>query len=137
MRGSESWSGQVALRAEPQSAAAARDFVGGALTDHDLLTLVDDVKLVASELATNAIVHAGGPFTVLLRADAGTLVLTVRDGSSRAPLHLAAQVMDTRGRGLSIVQSLSDHWGVNIGNGHSKSVWASFNIAGDQSPITW
>jgi len=36
------------------------------LVDHRLAYLVDEVRLVASELATNAVVHAATEFTVVL-----------------------------------------------------------------------
>lgn len=46
--------------------------------------LIENVSLVVSELATNAVVHAHTPFTVRLSCENGSLVLTVRDGSTSA-----------------------------------------------------
>jgi anti-sigma regulatory factor (Ser/Thr protein kinase) len=51
------WSDHTVLPASPDSPAEARAFVVRLLVEHRLLYLVDDVRLVASELATNAVVH--------------------------------------------------------------------------------
>ena len=57
------WSHETVLAAEPGSAAKARAFVLQHLAEHRLLYLVDDVRMVASELATNAVLHARTAFT--------------------------------------------------------------------------
>ena len=49
------WSHEVILAAEPKSVAVAREFVSRHLVGHDLPRLVEDVRLVVSELATNAV----------------------------------------------------------------------------------
>jgi anti-sigma regulatory factor (Ser/Thr protein kinase) len=125
------WSHETVLPSDPFSAARAREFVCHRLTDHDLPHLIDDVRLVTSELATNAVIHAQQPFTVTLCGDECLVVLTVRDGSGSAPVHRSAQVMDTRGRGLSIVDSISHDWGVERSTASDKSVWASFEVTRD------
>ena len=73
---------------------------------HGLPYLVDDVRLVVSELAANAMVHAQTPFTVTLVEGDRSVLLTVRDGSPESPVQIAAKVMDTRG-GISIVSQIS------------------------------
>lgn len=60
------WSHRTDLPAEPVSTSKARDFVCAHLAEHDLRHLVDDIRLVASELATNAMAHAQTPFSVTL-----------------------------------------------------------------------
>jgi anti-sigma regulatory factor (Ser/Thr protein kinase) len=120
------WSHETRLSPDPRSAANARTFVSDRLTDHHLADLIDDVRLAASELATNAVLHARQPFTVNLRGDEHLVVLTVRDGSLLAPVQCLTQLLDTHGRGLAIVESLSHDWGVDRSNGTAKSVWASF-----------
>src|SRR5436190_17627326 len=90
-----SWLHETALPAEPTSACAAREFVRGHLTEHGLDSLVDDMSLVVSELATNAMDHARTPF--VLRVEAGTLsvLLTVRDGSPELPHQRVPQIMNS------------------------------------------
>ncbi len=81
---------------------------------------------MASELATNAMLHARTPFTVSLEQLVRVVLLTVQDGSPSAPERVDAQVMDTQGRGMLLVDHTSHDWGVTEGPGGSKSVWASF-----------
>jgi hypothetical protein len=70
--------------------------------------------------------HARTPFTVSLQELVTGVLLTVRDGSPSAPERVEAEVMDTHGRGLFLVDHVSHAWGVTAGPGGSKSVWASF-----------
>lgn len=125
------WSHETELPAAAVSASCARDFVCLHLGEHDLTYIEDDVRLVASELATNALRHALTPFTVALRGDGRSVLLIVQDGSSSVPVLVSAGRMDTDGRGLWIVEALSDDWGVTHGRGVGKSVWASFVMRGD------
>jgi hypothetical protein len=121
-----SWSHQATFEGSPICASRARDFVTRRLVEHRLLYLVDPVRLVASELATNALVHAQTAFTVTLEASEQTVLLTVRDDSRALPSRRAAQAMDPSGRGLAIVAIVSRHWGTNVDGAGSKAVWASF-----------
>lgn len=120
------WLHSRTFRSDAQSASGARHFVSQHLTEHDLSYLVEDVRLVASELATNAMLHARTPFTVSLEQRLRVVLLTVRDGEPSTPERVDAKVMDTHGRGLFLVDHTSHDWGVTEGPGVSKSVWASF-----------
>jgi anti-sigma regulatory factor (Ser/Thr protein kinase) len=124
------WSHEAVLAADAGSAAKARAFVVQHLVDHRLLCLVDEVRLVASELATNAVVHAQTEFTVRLEARPDSLRLTVQDGSQTAPAPAQAlPELAISGRGLVIVNLISHAWGVDEGQGgDGKSVWASFEL---------
>ena len=122
------WSHEATFEASPTSAFQTRTFVSQHLIDHRLLYLVDPVRLVASELATNALVHAQTAFGVTLAASDHTVLLTVRDASRALPTRRAAQAMDPSGRGLEIVDSVSLDWGTNEDGAGSKAVWASFAI---------
>jgi len=124
------WSHETVLAAEPGSAAKARAFVLQHLAEHRLLYLVDDVRMVASELATNAVLHARTAFTVTLEGRVRSVLLTVRDGSptSPEPSGAASPGLATTGRGLFIVKVISESWGVTGWRGDTKSVWASFQI---------
>lgn len=119
------WSHATRLDASPTSASQARAFVCHHLVDHRLLHLVDPMRLVASELATNALVHAQAAFTVTLSDANETVLLTVRDDSKSIPVLGDRDVMETGGMGLKIVDLLSHDWGVSVEDG-SKAVWASF-----------
>ena len=128
MPGNVTWSHEASFEASATSAFQARSFVSRHLIDHRLLYLVDPVRLVASELATNSLVHAQTAFSVTLAAADQTVLLTVRDDSPALPVRRTAQAMDLTGRGLEIVDSVSHGWGTNEDGAGSKAVWASFTI---------
>ncbi|HEX6327370.1 MAG TPA: ATP-binding protein [Jiangellaceae bacterium] len=120
------WSHATALPSEPGSVSRARHFVFSRLVQHRLPHLVDDVQLVASELAANAVRHARTPFKVILEKADDSVKLSVEDGSPSRPAQVATDDLDTTGRGVSIVELVSHDWGVADGPGEGKSVWATF-----------
>jgi two-component sensor histidine kinase len=102
--------------------------VSGELEAHDLSHLANDVSLVATELVTNALRHAGTPAQVSLTRIGQSLLLTVTDGSDRAPRPRQAAATDTGGRGLTIVEALTQQWGTAPSSSTTgKAVWASFS----------
>jgi anti-sigma regulatory factor (Ser/Thr protein kinase) len=121
-----SWSHETDLLCEPQSAALARDFVTAHLVEHGFALLVEDLRLVTSELASNAVLHARTAFSVVLAGDDVSVLLTVRDASALRPTPLPAWAAGTRGRGLAIVGQLSRQWGTTPDADGGKSVWARF-----------
>ena len=126
MGSSTFWSHQTRLPAEPLSASRARAFVSHHLVEHRLMQPVNPLRLVASELATNALLHAGTPFTVTLSETDNAVRLAVKDDSSAPPGPRAPQVMDMGGHRLAIVGVLSQHWGVSTDHRGAKTVWACF-----------
>ena len=120
------WSHETVLAGEPMSAALARDFVCLHLVAHHLSHLVEDVRLVASELATNAVTHAQTSFRVTLSSSNGSVLLAIQDASTAVPVMSAPSAIDMRGRGLMIVDLLSQEWGTSTDGHGFKSVWASF-----------
>jgi hypothetical protein len=120
------WSHGTTLQATPTSAAGARAFVSHHLVDHRLLYLVDPVRLVVSELATNTLIHGQTPFVVTLSREADTVRVAVSDDSAWVTGRPPEEVLPARGRGLGIVRVLSRDWGIITGVG-SKTVWATFD----------
>lgn len=119
------WSHDTTLKAAPISASGARAFVCRHLVDHRLAHLVEPVRLVVSELATNALVHGRTPFVVTLSREDDTVRLAVSDDSAWTTARATDQVLSAGGRGLRIVDVVSRDWGVIPGEG-SKTVWATF-----------
>jgi len=118
------WSHETRFSAEPTSAAQARAFVSQHLLGHGMPHLVDDIELVVSELATNAVRHAGSRFTVTVDVTGGAVLVTVSDPSSALPFPVQASPLHDSGRGLGIVAELSASWGVTPEPHGGKSVWA-------------
>ena len=123
-----SWSCETTLVAEPVSAPRARAFVCRHLVEHGLAYLVDPVRLVASELATNAIVQALGTFTVTLSCTDRSVMLTVREEWTLPGVPAQLRRTDLSGRGLKIVQLISSDWGVTSNALDSRTVWATFAL---------
>ena len=122
-----SWSHENRFADDPRSAAQARAFVRDHLVEHGLAMLADDVGLVVSELATNAVRHAGTPFTVFLAGAEDSVVVGVVVGSAGIPEQVTSGPQDIGGRGLDIVDQVSRAWGVRA-QGADKSVWARFDL---------
>ena len=108
----------------------ARDFVATHLLINRLPHLVEDARVVASELATNAVRHAGTAFTLSVGGRDGSITLRVRDGSRGLPSFGSPGVLSTNGRGLMLVSALSVAWGVSLEAEGGKSVWARLGTPG-------
>ena len=128
MRANAIWTHVTRLEPTASSASVARDFVRGHLVEHELPYLVDDIRLVVSELVTNAVVHAGTPVHVTIQGLPFCVILTVRDGLSRRPSPTVATVNAVGGRGMDVVRQVSDAWGAIPAAGGDKCVWASFAV---------
>jgi anti-sigma regulatory factor (Ser/Thr protein kinase) len=110
--------------AEREAPGRARRLVVAALRQwgHDD-ALVDDAALVLSELATNAVLHAGTPFSVAARLEDATLRIAVQDGSQISTTERNGRLTPRTGHGLGLIEALSASWGVESVPG-GKVVWA-------------
>lgn len=134
------WSHRTVLRADLSNVADARQFVQQRLLEHDLVFLVEDVVLAASELATIAIPDAPGEVTLTLVGVEDSVVLTVRPGPPpSAPQRAArtrrhASMTESAARGLAVVSLVSRECGVNVDADGVESVWASFDAGAEPRP---
>lgn len=104
----------LALPGTPYSVQMARFYVRATLTYHDLADFTQDAEAVTSELVTNAIEHAGAPqfgLQVVRLADPEGVAVMVTDPSPLAPVKRDPAGDNEHGRGLYIVEALSDRWG--------------------------
>ncbi len=129
--GSPDWAYLQSWPGVPGDIASARHFVARHLERHNLHGLVDGVTLVVSELATNAVLHAGTPFTVTLARTDGDVVLGVADGSEALPHRMQSDQGALGGRGLFLVGVHAQEYGVTAQDppGSGKLVWARFRSA--------
>ena len=126
---SQAWAEEITLPPVALSVQRARAFVAEQLAAHQVDIDVEDVCLVASELASNALIHARTPFTIFLRADPIGVSLSVKDGlSSFVAPPGPSRSLDESGRGLVITEELSDAWGIRSGAYGSKYVWTFFAL---------
>ena len=90
----------------------------------------DAVSVMVSELAMNAVEHARTRFQVTVEITDGSLRVDVTDsGDGTAVAQPLPDATSLRGRGLFIVDRLSDAWGTSPSAGSAKTVW--FTIALD------
>jgi anti-sigma regulatory factor (Ser/Thr protein kinase) len=93
--------------------------------------LVDDIRLVASELVANAVLHSRHPpmgaMRLRLRMSEEVLRMELRyGGPGFEPRVIPPDIDSERGRGLYIVDRLADRWGVVAEDG--LRAWAEWDI---------
>ncbi|GAQ62482.1 ATP-binding protein [Streptomyces scabiei] len=108
----------VTLPSDPASVSAARNYVAVVLAEWGLpgdSGTADTVRLIVSELATNAVQHTSGlspTFTVDLALDRDEhLRIGVTDSHPRFPRRLPAAVQQDNGRGMVIIRWLTAECG--------------------------
>lgn len=113
----------ITLSPTLEAARAARRFAGKTTADWGLDELTDPALQVVSELVTNAVEHAETAMQLRLRHRPGSLLIEVADGDGRLARPTPTDRTDERHRGLMIVRTLSERWGVRP-TGDGKVVWA-------------
>ena len=109
------------LPPEPSSVPTARQLVHD-VTSHLPKKAQEAAELVASELATNSVVHAQTAFEVFAAADDDTVEVVVADGTG-----WTAREEDGPGHGLLLVGLLATDWATQLENG-GKRVWARLAV---------
>ena len=121
-------------RFEPVDAAdyrvvgEARAAVAAGLAGAGRDDLVDEARLVTSELVTNAVLHARGCTGVELIATEDGFRIEVADRTHTPPIFGHATEQSMTGRGLRLVARLSRAWGVRQTD-DGKVVWAEVPAA--------
>jgi len=113
--------------AVPQSVPAARRFAVGALADSPAATL-EAVELMVSELATNCIRHEHSSFHIVILRTSDEIRIEVTDSGSGTPTMRSPGPHEPSGRGLQIVDMLSDRWGVERELPSGKTVWFTLDV---------
>ncbi|HEY0534331.1 MAG TPA: ATP-binding protein [Actinoplanes sp.] len=95
----------------------------------------EKVAMVATELATNALVHARPPTTVRLRRTEATFILDVADEEPAASPEFAKdRPPGAGGLGLQLVRDFALGMGWYV-DGNVKHVWAQFSIPRDNTAM--
>jgi anti-sigma regulatory factor (Ser/Thr protein kinase) len=108
----------------PEEIGSVRTFVAQAAKD---CPVVDDVVLLASELATNAVLHTAsgsdGTFSVFVYLGGGGVRVEVHDlGSDTEPAFGGSASLEESGAGLFLVESMADTCG-HYGGPTGRVVW--------------
>lgn len=115
---------------DPAALTEARHMIRAAVRAWGAGERADEIELVADELITNALMHTDGPAVVTLRvitASDRRLRVDVEDTSSALPRRREAGEDGVSGRGLLLVDLLTDVWGVDA-RGSGKCVWCEFVV---------
>ncbi|MFD9004974.1 PAS domain S-box protein [Streptomyces sp. NPDC059582] len=115
------------LPAEAASVPEGRAFLHKALTSWNCATNADDALLLLSETLTNAVQHAEGPLGVHLHRTATDLTVEVSDRSPQLPQPRLAAEDEESGRGLILVRTLADNWGVRPTD-QGKTTWFTLKL---------
>ncbi|HWE14172.1 MAG TPA: ATP-binding protein [Solirubrobacteraceae bacterium] len=120
----------LSLRCDRRAPRLARRALEDAL---DADPVLDDARLVTSELVNNAVLHSGCEaddiMRVMVRLDAGYLVISVHvPGVSPTPGDAAHSALDfeTGRLGLRVVEHLADRWGTESPDDHR--LWAALPL---------
>jgi anti-sigma regulatory factor (Ser/Thr protein kinase) len=110
---------------EHTSVPQARRFAGEVLRGYPT-EFVETVQLMVSELATNSLVHGGTGFSLQIECGDHDVRVEVSDGGPGVPeIHSPAPSVP-HGRGIQMVDILSDQWGILRAQGETgKTVWFS------------
>ncbi|MEW2573665.1 ATP-binding protein [Streptomyces sp. NPDC047070] len=100
--------------ARDTSVPGARTFARETLEEAGVAEQLDDVLLLVSELATNAVQHAkGDAFLLKLDTDEERVRVECHDPRRSRPRLRHPSDDDPRGRGLLLVTALASRWGVD------------------------
>ncbi|MFB9377916.1 ATP-binding protein [Kineococcus gynurae] len=104
---------ELSLPQEQGSARAARRFLSEASCPVHRARALDEAQLLVTELVTNAVRYGCPPLTVRVECDGGTgLRVWVGDGAEDLPVRREVPLEAEGGRGVALVDILSDRWGV-------------------------
>jgi anti-sigma regulatory factor (Ser/Thr protein kinase) len=84
--------------------------------------ILESVELMATELATNCVQHARTPFELKITDGRGQIRIEVRDTGPGRPVPRSPTPEERTGRGLRIVEAMSDSWGIDPCS-RGKTVW--------------
>ncbi|MFD6420058.1 SpoIIE family protein phosphatase [Streptomyces sp. NPDC060194] len=114
--------------ADPEDLVEARRALRRSLHDWGFTELADDVEVAAGELLVNVLLHTEGGAVLTLEVlpePVRRVRLWVQDRSSVWPRRRTPGEAATSGRGLLMVDSVADSWGVEP-RGDGKAVWCEF-----------
>ncbi|WP_267595983.1 ATP-binding protein [Carbonactinospora thermoautotrophica] len=115
------------LPAVPGSVRQARQLTGEIVECLGLPRSVrDNVQLLTSELVTNAVLHGEGPVRIELVIDSA-IICRVTDGLPTLPRLRNATLDDETGRGLLLLEELTDDWGSER-TAEGKVVWFRLDL---------
>ncbi len=121
----------VRLPSRPESAWVARRLTQSVVLRQWGLgpQMAEHAVLLVSELVGNAVRHTGArSFALRMHRRRGWIRIEVRDPSRGLPCLMPVGELDISGRGLMLVDKLSDRWGVDLAP-RGKTTWFEMRVA--------
>jgi GAF domain-containing protein/anti-sigma regulatory factor (Ser/Thr protein kinase) len=108
-------SASMEVPAEPTAPSRVRHWMTGQLTEWQVPeSIIGAAVLCTSELTTNALLHAGTAARVEIDLSPERLLVSVADSGTRGTVTRAqTDTLSSRGRGLGLIEELSDAWGTD------------------------
>ncbi|MBO3742419.1 ATP-binding SpoIIE family protein phosphatase [Actinoplanes flavus] len=124
-------SATMQVAAEPTGPSRVRQWMTTRLREWGVPEqVIGAAILCTSELTTNALLHAGTPAQVHIDLNAERLLVSVADTGTRGSVIRArADTLASRGRGLGLIEELSDSWGTDP-TVRGSTVWFEMLLAG-------
>jgi anti-sigma regulatory factor (Ser/Thr protein kinase) len=123
---------ELTLAPTVDSIGAGRRLVSAALSEWELEALSYTATLLTSEVLTNSLLHARTQIVLTVeRTGANSATISVHDGSPIVPRRRRHADDATTGRGLDLLDRLSQSWHVRP-EGEGKTV--TFTVATDVDP---
>jgi anti-sigma regulatory factor (Ser/Thr protein kinase)/anti-anti-sigma regulatory factor len=123
----------LALAPVPSAAATARVFVRRVCSRWGLGELEEVATLLASELVTNAVVHARTSLDLRFELRGSRLRISVRDQDPSPARLQAGRDEEESARGLLIVDRMANSWGVDDHPAGGKVVWCHLDLPAKQA----
>jgi anti-sigma regulatory factor (Ser/Thr protein kinase) len=99
--------------------------------------VADDLALLVSELAANAVLHAQTAFTLGVSRVGDVLRVEVGDTGPSMPRLEHRSIDAPTGRGLRLVDALAARWGITPGReGQGKTVWFELDLGSVGARVT-
>ena len=125
---------EASFPADRAAISRVRRELRACLEEDGLEHVADDVTLICQELMTNAVLHGclnlppGTTVTITVGWSDDQLRVDMRDPSDVKPKEHRFSTSRTSGRGLHLVDELSDRWGVETDPaGSGKTVWTELD----------
>jgi anti-sigma regulatory factor (Ser/Thr protein kinase) len=110
------------------SVVDARHYVRRVLADAPA-QVADAVEVAVSELTSNCIRHAGTAFSLTLERTPNRLRVEITDRGPGLPVLRHPRPEEPSGRGLQIVATLTDRWGIlDDPDRPGKTVWFELDL---------
>lgn len=125
------------LNGDARCVGDARRLIQKTLEAWGLATLCADAALLVSELTTNAILHAHSKVAVNMRTDPAGVRVEVCDHSPVPPQVRRFSAEAATGRGVRLLETLADAWGVQARSAGGKCVWFTLSLNRPAQFVEW